>query len=64
MVLVITDMLIDMVVHRCGRVEHYPFEYVGAKIDLVREYDMDYFSVWEVKELVKDLGYINNWGTY
>jgi hypothetical protein len=64
MVLVITDMLIDMDVHRCRRVEHNPFECVGGKTDLVREYDMDYFSVWEVEELVKDLGYINNWGTY
>ena len=39
---------------------HNPFTYVGGDLHQVNGYDIDYLSLWEIKELVHDLGYMND----
>jgi hypothetical protein len=39
---------------------HMPFSYIGGDIHEVTGYDVDFFSMWKVKELVRDLGYLND----
>ena len=39
---------------------HMSFSYVGGDVHEVTGYDVDFFSIWEVKELVCDLGYLND----
>ena len=39
---------------------HYdPFSYIDGDIHEVKQYDINYISTWEIKELVHDLGYVN-----
>ncbi|GLT53746.1 hypothetical protein SLA2020_269970 [Shorea laevis] len=53
-------MLVDITIHHDGQVQHNPFQYIGGSTDVIRQYDVEFFSVWEVEELVKDLGYLND----
>jgi hypothetical protein len=41
-------------------VRHNPFTYIGGDIQQVNGYDVDYLSLWKIKELVHDLGYVND----
>jgi hypothetical protein len=41
-------------------VRHNPFTYISSDIQQVNGYDVDYLSLWEIKELVCDLGYVND----
>jgi hypothetical protein len=41
-------------------VRHNPFTYIDGDIHEVNGYDVDYLSLWEIKELVRDLGYVND----
>jgi hypothetical protein len=54
-------MSVDVIIHYGGRVQHnLGFTYVGGLIDEVKDYDVDYLSVWEIEDLVRDLGYVND----
>ncbi|GLT53515.1 hypothetical protein SLA2020_267810 [Shorea laevis] len=53
-------MLVDVTIHHGGRVQQNPFQYIGRFEDFIKSYDVDFFSVWEVEDLVRDLGYIND----
>jgi hypothetical protein len=53
-------MLVDVTIHHGGQVQHNPFQYIGGYEDFIRSYDVDFFSVWEVEDLVRDLGYLND----
>jgi hypothetical protein len=39
---------------------HNPFTYIVGDIQQVNGYDVDYLSLWEIKELVRDLRYVND----
>jgi hypothetical protein len=53
--------MVDITVHRGGVVQHYPGPmYVGGTTDFIKKYDIDFLSVWEVDDLVRDLGYVND----
>jgi hypothetical protein len=51
---------INITIHHGGIVRHNPFTYIGGDIQQVNGYDVDYLSLWEIKELVRDLGYVND----
>jgi hypothetical protein len=53
-------MLVDVIIHHGGIVQHNPFVYLGGYRDDVRSYDVDFLSMWEVEGLVRDLGYAND----
>ena len=53
-------MVINITIHYEGIMHHTPFTYIGGDINQVNEYDIDYLSLWEVKELVCDLEYVND----
>ena len=38
---------------------HDPFSYIDGDIHEVKQYDINYIGTWEIKELVHDLGYVN-----
>jgi hypothetical protein len=54
------DMVINKIIHHGGIMHPTPFMYVGDDVHQVNGYDVDYLSMWEVKELARDLGYLNN----
>jgi hypothetical protein len=39
---------------------HNPFMYVGGDVHQVNGYDIDYLSLWKVKDIVRDFGYVND----
>jgi hypothetical protein len=41
-------------------VRHNPFTYINGDIQQVNGYDVDYLSLWKIKELACDLGYVND----
>jgi hypothetical protein len=53
-------MFVHLKVHHGGVMHHMPYSYVGGDVHEVTGYDVDLFSMWEVKELVRDLGYLND----
>jgi hypothetical protein len=53
-------MLVDVIIHHGGIVQRNLFVYVGGHTDEVREYDVDFLSVWELEDLVMDLRYVND----
>jgi hypothetical protein len=55
-----TGMFVDLKVHHGGIVRHAPFSYVDGDVHDVLGYDIDFFSMWELKELVWDFGYVND----
>ena len=55
-----TGMLVDLKVHHGRIVHHVPFNYVDGDIHDVLGYDVQLFTMWELKELVQDLGYVND----
>jgi hypothetical protein len=52
-------MLINITIHHEGTVHHNPFSYIDGDIHEVKQYDIDYISTWEIKELIHDLRYVN-----
>lgn len=48
-------MLVDVTLHDGGTVQHNLFMYVRGHRELVKAYDVDFFSVWEVEDIVRDL---------
>jgi hypothetical protein len=55
-----TGMLVDLKVHHGGMVRHAPFSYVDGDVHDVPGYDVQFFTMWELKELVQDFGYMND----
>jgi hypothetical protein len=55
-----TDMVVDINIHHGGIFHHTLFSYVGGDIKEVNRYDVDLLSMWEMKELVRELGYLND----
>jgi hypothetical protein len=55
-----TGMLVDLKVHHGGIVRHTPFSYVDDDVHDVPGYDVQFFTMWELKELVQDFGYMND----
>jgi hypothetical protein len=53
-------MVINITIHHKGLMHHTLFTYVGGDVHQVNGYDVDYLSLWEVKELVHNLGYVND----
>jgi hypothetical protein len=51
---------LNIIIHHGGIVRHNPFTYIDGDIHEVNGYDVDYLSLWEIKELVRDLGYVND----
>jgi hypothetical protein len=49
-----TSMFVDLKVHHGEIVCHVPFSYVDGDVHDVPGYDIDFFSMWELKELVWD----------
>jgi hypothetical protein len=43
-----------------GSGHHTPFRYVGGDVYEVKGYDVNFLSMWEVKKLFHDLGYLND----
>ena len=54
-----TGMLVDPKVHHGGIVRHAPFSYIDGDVHDVPGYDVQFFTMWELKELVWDFGYVN-----
>jgi hypothetical protein len=55
-----TDMFVHLKVHHSKIMHHTPFNYVGGYVHEVTGYGVDFFSMWEVKELVRDFEYVND----
>ena len=53
-------MVINITIYHEEIMYHNPFIYVGGDIHQVSKCDVDYLSLWEVKELVCDLRYVND----
>jgi len=54
-------MSVDVTIHHGGIVQHNPgLMYVGGMTDEIKDYDTDFLSVWEIEDLVRDLGYVND----
>jgi hypothetical protein len=41
-------------------VYHVPFSYIDGNVHDVPGYDVQFFTMWELKELVRDFEYVNN----
>ena len=54
------SMFVNLKVHHGGIVHHAPFIYVDGDVHDVLEYDIDFFSMWKLKELIRDFGYVND----
>jgi hypothetical protein len=52
-------MLVHMIVHHGGFVQHNPFAYIGGPKDEIKDYDVNFLLVWEIEDLVGDIGYLN-----
>ena len=55
-----TGMLVDLKVHHGVIVRHAPFSYVDGDVHDIPGYDVEFFSMWELKELVRNFGYVND----
>ena len=55
-----TGIFVNLKVHRGRIVRHTLFIYVDGDVHDVPGYDIDFFSMWELKELVRDFGYVND----
>jgi hypothetical protein len=54
-------MLLDMTIHHGGVVQHNPsLQYVGGLKDEIKNYDIDFLLAWEIEDVVRDLGYVND----
>ena len=53
-------MVVDINIYHGGIFHHTPFIYVGGDVEEVKGYDVDLLSMWEVQELVRELGYLND----
>jgi hypothetical protein len=54
------DMIVDINIHHGGIMHDTPFRYIGGDVHEVKGYDVDFLSMWEVKELVHGLRYLND----
>jgi len=55
------NMLLDITIHHGGVVQHNPgLQYVGGLTDEIKNYDVDFLSAWEIEDIVRDLGYVND----
>jgi hypothetical protein len=53
--------MVGITIHHGGVVQHNPgLTYVGGMTDFIEKYDIDFLSVWEIEDLVRDLGYVND----
>jgi hypothetical protein len=52
-------MFVDLKVHHDGIMHHAPFSYVDGDVHDVPGYDVDVFNMRELKELVWDFRYVN-----
>ena len=52
-------MLVPMIVHHGGFVQHNPFACIGGQKDEIKDYDVNFLLVWEIEDLVGDIGYLN-----
>jgi hypothetical protein len=53
--------MVDIIIHHDGKVQHNPrLTYIGGLMDEIKNYDTDFLSVWEIEDVVKDLGYVND----
>ena len=55
-----TGMFVNLNIHHGGIVCHALFIYVDGDVHDVPRYDIDFFCMWELKELVWDFGYVND----
>jgi hypothetical protein len=55
-----TGMLVDLKVHHGGMVRYVPFSYVDGDVNDLLGYDVQFFTMWKLKELVRDFGYMND----
>jgi hypothetical protein len=54
-------LIIDITIHHGGVVQHNPsLQYVGGLTDEIKNYDVDFLLVWEIEDVVRDLGYVND----
>jgi hypothetical protein len=44
-----TGMLVDLKVHHGGMLRHAPFSYVDGDVHDVPGYDVQFFTMWELK---------------
>jgi hypothetical protein len=56
----LTNIIVDINIDHGGIIHHTSFRYAGGDVHKVKGNDVDYLSVWEVKELGHDLGYLND----
>jgi hypothetical protein len=54
-----TGMFVDLKVHHDGIMHHAVFSYVDGDVHDVPGYDVDVFNMRELKELVWDFRYVN-----
>jgi hypothetical protein len=53
-------MSIDVSIHHSGIMQHnHRLTYVGGMTDEIKDYDTNFLLVWEIEDLVRDLGYVN-----
>ena len=55
-----TGMFVDLKVHHGGIMHYAPFSYIDGDVHDIPGYDVDFFSMWELKEFVRDFGYVND----
>jgi hypothetical protein len=54
-------MSLDITIHHGGIAQHNPgLQYVGGLMDEIKNYDVDFLSVWKIEDVVRDLGYVND----
>jgi hypothetical protein len=53
--------MVDIIIHHDGKVQHNPgLTYIGGLMDEIKNYDIDFLSVWEIEDVVRDLRYVND----
>jgi hypothetical protein len=53
--------MVDIIIHHNRRVQHNPgLTYIGGFTDEIKNYDTDFLSMWEIEDVVRDLGYVND----
>jgi hypothetical protein len=53
--------MVDIIIHHGGRVQHNPgLTYIGGLTDEVKNYDIDFLSVWKIEAFVREVGYVND----
>ena len=56
----VTGMLVDLKVHHGGILRHAPFSYIDGDVHDVQGYDVQFFTMWKLKQLVQDFRYVND----